>query len=168
MKASWARIWSGAALCFILLGLGTVFYFWGKAIFWGERFEAGEQLPVATLKLLAQRADWNQAEMLLIFVDCDCPSCSAMMNDLGRPPKRTGPPSNGPSGILVGREECELLTSLRPRFQIVLDPQGDLFRAFEVWQVPSAFRLDRKGRVLEAEIGWGAEAFVVRYFNKGR
>ncbi len=167
MKVRWVRFWSGVALVAILSTLAALFYLWGSAVFWGDRLEAGEWVPEGALRRLPDESRTAREKRLIGFVDCDCPTCSELMEKLYRHSRDLTQEALGGSIVLIGRRPCEPLTSLDPPFRIVIDADGEIFRAFEIWQVPSVFVLDRQGRIVENAMGWNADEVVWRHIQSG-
>jgi hypothetical protein len=167
MAVRWVRVWSGAALLAIVSALAVLFYLWGSAVFWGDRLEAGEHLPGGALALVSHLVRPDTSESVVVFVDCQCPTCGELMGKLSRRSASTEQPERGPSVTLISRAPCELLRSLDPPFQVVLDRDGRIFQAFEIWQVPSVLVVDSDGGIIETAIGWNADAIVWRHIDQG-
>jgi hypothetical protein len=68
---------------------------------------------------------------------------------------------------LVSRRPCEALTVLGSPFRVVIDSDGRVFRAFEIWQVPTVFVMDHRGMIVESAMGWEADAVVWKHMNQG-
>lgn len=167
MAVRWVRVWSGVALFAIVSALAALFCLWGNSVFWGDRLEAGERVPEGALRLLPEDPRLDRGERLIVFVDCNCPTCSELMEELRRHSNGFARTERGWSMALISRRPCEPLASLDPPFRIVIDPHGRVFRAFEIWQVPTVFVLDRQGRIVENAMGWNADEVVWRHIDSG-
>jgi hypothetical protein len=168
MVARRVRIWSGLALFAIVASVAALLYIWGSAVFWGDRLEAGERVSDLALTLLADRIQSGDTETMIVFVDCDCPSCRGLLEELAGARPDSGPPGPGPMVTFVSRAPCSLLDALGPRYRVWIDRRGEVFGAFGIWQVPSALEIDAKGRIRESRFGWNVDEVVRRYVRTGR
>lgn len=168
MVARRVRIWSGLALFAIVASVAALIYIWGSAVFWGDRLEAGERVSDRALTLLADQVQSWDTETMIVFVDCDCPSCRGLLEELADARPNSGSAAPGPTVTFVSRAPCDLLDALGPRYRVWIDRRGEVFGAFGIWQVPSALEIDPKGRILESRFGWNVDEVVRRYVQPGR